>query len=156
MRMMSQGSKIKQWLIDYLGLEPGNPKWWGLQKFLTKKGKFDFKKFAGQQFGWHPFESFIPLAGFACYPRWWTAALATFWIRVVHEMIQFKTMPKPKMIEKAICAEDKQALLRGTYPSTLKLRVNGRHLNLAERAADIFVGGAVGWALLWKVYVLVV
>lgn len=149
---------LKQWIISKFGLEPGNPKWSGWQKFLTEEGKFDWGKFAGQQLGWHPFESAVPLAGFACYPRWWTAALATLWIRVVHEMIQFKTMPKPEPIHEAICAEDEDFLPSETHSfrHIRNLRVNGRHLNLAERAADIFVGGAVGWALLWKVYLWVV
>lgn len=145
----------------YLGLEPGNPKWWGWQKFLTKQGKFDWWKFIKQQMLWHPAESGIPVVlAIANRPptEWWhwlLVAAAILFIRVVHEFVQFLTMPEPESIIGALCKKDRPAALSDISASGLLYRVNGRHLNAAERACDIFIGGGFCWLYIWAGYWLV-
>jgi hypothetical protein len=150
--------KLKAYLIDKLGLEPGNPKWSGWQKFLDEDGKFDWKKFCVQQLLWHPVEAGIPVVlVMANQPptSWWgwlLVAAAILFIRIVHEFVQFSTMPGPEILDEAVCREDEEAW--GELGIETDVRVNGRHVNALERAADIFVGGAFCWLYVWGGYML--
>jgi hypothetical protein len=151
---------MKDWLVQKLGLEPGNPKWSGWQKFLDEDGKFDWKKFCVQQLLWHPVEAGIPVVlVMANQPptSWWgwlLVAAAILFIRIVHEFVQFSTMPKPEPLNEAICAADQPMMFECLEADEWDLRVNGRHVNALERAADIFVGGAFCWLYVWGGYML--
>lgn len=151
--------RLKAYATEKLGLEPGKPKWLGLQKFLKKDGRFDWGKFIVQQFAWHPIESGVPVVlAIGCTPPttwvgWLLVAAAILFIRIVHEFVQFSTMPGPEPIFEAVCETDR-ILAKNRQLHHSGIRVNGRHLNALERAADIFVGGAACWLYVWGGYML--
>lgn len=138
---------MQDWLIDRLGLEPGDPRWWNARKV---EGVWYVVR---QQLLLHPAFGLLTIAPFAVWPKWYTAWGCALVLMVLHEITQFKTMPGPETLNKAICERDRH-LLDGAPLWLRNAKANGRHVNACDRLLDVCLGGTVaGWAV-YGVWVL--